>query len=56
MVLGLEPGMMAGTSRWKVEGGEGQFNQAHSFITSNFTINDARERSDFHCGLVRVPE
>jgi hypothetical protein len=31
------------------------FSQAHSFITSNFTINDAGERSDFHCGLILVP-
>jgi hypothetical protein len=56
IALGLEPGVMAGTASWKVEGGEGQFSQARGFITSNFTINDAGERSDFHCGLIFVPE
>jgi hypothetical protein len=56
IALDLEPGLMACTVSWKVEGGEGQFSQAHGFITSNFTINDAGERSDFHCGLIFVPE
>lgn len=56
MALGLEPRVMAGAASWKVEGGEGQFSQARGFITSNFTINDAGERSDFHCGLIFVPE
>ena len=49
---GIEPGTMAGTASWKVEGGEGQFAAARGFITSNFTINDSGERSDFHCGLI----
>jgi hypothetical protein len=56
MALGLEPGVMAGAVSWKVEGGEGQFSQARGLITSNFTISDAGERSDFHCGLIFVPE
>jgi len=51
----LEPGVMAGTASWKVEGGEGQFTAATGFITSNFTINESGERSDFHCGLIFVP-
>ncbi len=56
MQLGLEPGVMAGASSWKVEGGEGQFTDARGFITSNFTINNSGERSDFHCGLIFIPE
>jgi hypothetical protein len=56
MALGLDPGVMAGTSSWKVEGGEGQFRQARGFITSNFTISDTGERNDFHCGLIFVPD
>lgn len=52
----FEPGAMAGTASWKVEGGEGQFAQAKGFVTSNFTINESGERSDFHCGLIFVPE
>jgi hypothetical protein len=38
---------MAGTASWKVEGGEGQFNQARGFIISNFTISEAGVRSVF---------
>jgi len=56
MALGLEPAVMTGAAIWKVEGGEGQFSQARGFITSNFTIDDAGQRSDFHCGLIFVPE
>jgi len=53
---GLEPGTMAGTASWKVDGGEGQFASARGFITSTFTITNSGERSDFHCGLIFVPE
>jgi hypothetical protein len=55
MQLDLEPGVMAGTASWKVEGGEGQFTEARGFITSNFTIDHSGERSDFHCGLIFIP-
>jgi hypothetical protein len=53
--LGLEPGVMAGTASWRVEGGEGQFTDARGFIASNFTISSSGERSDFHCGLIFLP-
>jgi len=56
MVPGAEPGFMAGTASWKVEGGKGQFTDAKGFITSNFTIDESGERSDFHCGLIFVPD
>jgi hypothetical protein len=56
VTAGLEPGTMAGTASWKVEGGEGQFAAARGFITSTFTISDSGERSDFHCGLIFLPE
>lgn len=52
----LDPGLMAGTASWKVEGGEGQFANARGFITSNFTIDESGERSDFQCGLIFLPE
>jgi hypothetical protein len=52
---GVEPGTMAGTASWKVDGGEGQFAAARGFITSAFTISDSGERSDFHCGLIFLP-
>ena len=53
---GLEPGTIAGTANWKVLGGEGQFASACGVISSAFTISDSGERSDFHCGLIFVPE
>jgi len=53
--LECEPGVMAGGANLKVEGGEGQFNGARGFIASNFTINGAGERSDYHCGMIFLP-
>ena len=52
----IAPGTMAGSASWKVNGGEGQFADAQGFITSNFTLSEAGELSDFHCGLIFVPE
>ena len=52
----IAPGTMAGSASWKVEGGAGRFAAARGFISSNFTINDAGELSDFQCGLIFVPE
>ena len=52
----IAPGTMAGSASWKVNGGEGQFAAAQGFITSNFTLSEAGELSDFHCGLIFVPE
>ena len=55
LAQGLEPGTMAGTANWKVEGGRGQFAAARGFITSTFEITDSGERSDYHCGLILLP-
>lgn len=52
----LEPGVLAGSATWNVEGGEGQFTAARGFITSTFTVSNSGERSDFHCGLIFIPE
>lgn len=46
MALGLVGGD-GGHGELEVEGGEGQFNQARSFIISNFTISEAGVRSVF---------
>jgi hypothetical protein len=56
MTQGIEPGTMAGTATWKVEGGEGQFAFARGFISTAFTISNSGERSDLLCGLIFVPE
>jgi hypothetical protein len=53
---GAEPGTMAGTASWKIQGGEGQFREATGFITSTFTITNSGELSNFHCGLIFLPE
>ena len=45
-------GLMAGTVSWRVDGGSGQFNSATGFITSTFTLNEAGELNDYHCGLI----
>jgi hypothetical protein len=55
VTTGVEPGTMAGTASWKVDGGEGQFAAARGFISSAFTISDSGERGDFHCGLIFLP-
>jgi hypothetical protein len=52
----IAPGTMAGSASWRVDGGEGQFAAARGFVTSNFTLSEAGELSDFHCGLIFVPE
>lgn len=52
----IEPGVLAGSASWKVDGGLGQFSSAQGFISSIFIITDAGERSDFQCGLIFVPE
>jgi hypothetical protein len=52
----IAPGTMAGSASWKVEGGAGRFAAARGFITSNFTLNERGELSDFHSGLIFVPE
>ena len=56
MTSGLAPGVTAGSATWKVEGGEGQFAEARGFITTAFTLSDTGERSDYHCGLIFLPE
>lgn len=55
MIPGPEPGFMTGAVSWKVNGGKGQFTDAKGFITSNFTIDESGERSDFHYGVIFVP-
>jgi hypothetical protein len=47
---------MAGSASWRIVSGEGQFAAARGFITSTFTINNSGEPSDFHCGLIFLPE
>jgi hypothetical protein len=51
-----EPGNMAGTSSWRVDGGKGQFAAARGFINSTLTFGDSGEFNDIHCGLIFVPE
>jgi hypothetical protein len=50
-----EPGIVAGTVSWRVDGGMGQFAAATGFIASTFTLNDAGEVSEYQCGLIFLP-
>mgnify|MGYP001164784312 CR=1 FL=1 len=52
----LEPGTMAGTISWKVEGGAGQFAGARGLTTSTFVLTDSGDLSDFHSGLIFLPD
>jgi hypothetical protein len=49
-----EPNLRQGAVMWQVEGGEGQFKGARGLITSNFTVSDAGEVTDYHLGVISV--
>ena len=46
------PGMMVGSVSWHVQGGTGCFKSATGLITSTFTLTDAGELSEYHCGFI----
>jgi hypothetical protein len=50
------PSVMSGTVSWRVEGGSGRFKAATGFIASTFTLSEAGELSDYHCGLLFIPD
>jgi hypothetical protein len=52
----IESGLMAGTSSWKVEGGEGQFAAAQGLVTSIFTLTSGGEFTDYQMGVLFFPE
>jgi hypothetical protein len=56
MERSAERGRMAGSASWRVEGGEGQFESATGFIASTFTIGDDGDLSEYHCGMIFMPE
>lgn len=45
---------MAGAVSWKVEGGEGQFQDATGLITSNFSVDASGQVVDHHLGVIYV--
>jgi hypothetical protein len=54
--LGASPELSAkqGTITWRVDGGEGQFEDAGGVITSNFTLSDTGEVNDYHLGVLYI--
>jgi hypothetical protein len=50
------PGIMAGTVSWRVDGGSGRFQSATGFVSSTFTLTESGELSDYHCGLIFLPD
>jgi len=47
-----DPTFSAGTVTWKVEGGEGQFDGASGYITSNFIVREDGEVTDYQFGVI----
>ena len=47
-----QAGVNAGAVIWKIESGEGQFDGATGFITSNFQFNEAGEVTDNQFGVI----
>ena len=43
-------------SEARTEGGEGQFESATGFVASTFTIGDDGDLSEYHCGMIFLPE
>jgi hypothetical protein len=46
----------AGVVTWKVDGGEGQFEGASGYITSNFIITEDGEITDYQFGVIFLKE
>jgi hypothetical protein len=49
-------GVMEGSVSWHVSGGTGRFIAAKGLITSIFTLTDSGELSEYHCGLIFLPD
>lgn len=47
-----DPKYSAGAVTWKIESGDGQFEGATGFITSNFLISAEGEVTDYQLGLI----
>jgi len=47
-----EPNLRHGTVMWRIDGGEGQFDGAQGLITSNFTVSDSGDITDYHSGVI----
>ena len=48
------PSVKQGTITWRVDGGEGQLENAGGVITSNFTLSDSGEVNDYHLGILYI--
>ena len=47
-----DPKYSAGAVTWQVDGGEGQFEGASGYITSNFLVTEDGEITDYHFGVI----
>lgn len=50
------PGVLAGAASWRIDGGAGRFTSASGFITSIFTVTESGDLSEYHWGLIFVPD
>ena len=55
LVSSFEPGSMAGTASWKVDGRNGQFAAARGFIDSAFMLGNSGVFNNVHCGWILLP-
>ena len=51
-----EEGVLHGSVIWRIEKGQGQFEGAAGFITSNFTVGAQGEVTDNHFGVIYTQE
>ena len=49
-----EPKLKSGAGMWRVDGGEGQFEGASGYITSNFTMDESGHVTDNQLGVIYV--
>lgn len=52
LIPSADPKEMSGAVSWKVDSGEGQFQGASGYITSNFLVSDEGAVTDYHFGLI----
>ena len=49
-----DPKVQHGCIIWRVDGGEGQFEGASGYITSNFVADESGEVADYHFGVIWI--
>jgi hypothetical protein len=56
LIPSAQPGLKAGAASWRIDGGKGQFASATGFISTTFTLTDDGDLSEYHCGMIFLPD